>query len=138
MNHSAVGSSRFALVLSPFKSCLLQCVVLSAMRTQLHLRHHDTEGCLVCAGGAGTTAAGLLAACPTTVVPFFGDQPFWGEACRRAGVGPKPIPIDSLNKSKLVSALKFMGKPEVPDSLPSTESLQSVTELGMTGSSCIC
>ena len=51
------------------------------------------------------------------MVPFFGDQPFWGEACRRAGVGPKPIPIDSLNKSKLVSALKFMNKPEVPDSL---------------------
>ena len=28
-------------------------------------------------GGAGTTAAGLLASCPTTVVPFFGDQSFW-------------------------------------------------------------
>jgi UDP-glucoronosyl and UDP-glucosyl transferase len=28
-------------------------------------------------GGAGTVAAGLLAGCPTTVVPFFGDQPFW-------------------------------------------------------------
>lgn len=28
-------------------------------------------------GGAGTTAAGLIAACPTTVVPFFGDQSFW-------------------------------------------------------------
>ncbi|PQQ08941.1 sterol 3-beta-glucosyltransferase UGT80A2 isoform X1 [Prunus yedoensis var. nudiflora] len=27
-------------------------------------------------GGAGTTAAGLKAACPTTIVPFFGDQPF--------------------------------------------------------------
>ena len=41
-------------------------------------------------------------------------QPFWGEACRRAGVGPKPIPIDSLNKSKLIQALKYMAKPEVP------------------------
>lgn len=28
-------------------------------------------------GGAGTFAAGLLAACPTTIVPFFGDQSFW-------------------------------------------------------------
>ena len=123
----------FALVLLPFKSCRLQCVVLSAMRTQLHLRHRNTESCLVCAGGAGTTAAGLLAACPTTVVPFFGDQPFWGEACRRAGVGPRPIPIDSLNKSKLVSALKFMDKPEVPDSQPSTKMLQPVREPGVTG-----
>ncbi len=42
-------------------------------------------------------------------------QPFWGEACRRAGVGPKPISIDSLNKSKLIHALKYMAKPEVPD-----------------------
>ncbi|KUF95903.1 hypothetical protein AM588_10008422 [Phytophthora nicotianae] len=28
-------------------------------------------------GGAGTTAAGLLAGKPTFIVPFFGDQPFW-------------------------------------------------------------
>ena len=28
-------------------------------------------------GGAGTFAAGLLAACPTLIVPFFGDQSFW-------------------------------------------------------------
>ena len=46
-------------------------------------------------------------------------QPFWGEACRRAGVGPKPIPIDSLNKSKLIQALKYMAKPEVPNHPPS-------------------
>ena len=32
-------------------------------------------------GGAGTTAAGLFAACPTTVVPFFGDQSFWSAIC---------------------------------------------------------
>ena len=29
-------------------------------------------------GGAGTTAIGLKKGCPTVVVPFFGDQPFWG------------------------------------------------------------
>lgn len=28
-------------------------------------------------GGAGTTAAGLRAGCPTCIVPFFGDQFFW-------------------------------------------------------------
>jgi len=32
-------------------------------------------------GGAGTTAAGILAGRPTVVVPFFGDQPFWGAVC---------------------------------------------------------
>jgi sterol 3beta-glucosyltransferase len=30
-------------------------------------------------GGAGTTAAGLRAGCPTIIHPFFGDQFFWAE-----------------------------------------------------------
>lgn len=41
-------------------------------------------------GGAGTTAIGLLNGLPTLVVPFFGDQVFWGEMIARAGAGPKP------------------------------------------------
>jgi UDP:flavonoid glycosyltransferase YjiC (YdhE family) len=57
--------------------------------------------------------AGLLAACPTTVIPFFGDQAFWGSAAFRRGVGPKPIPIDNLSTKKLVEALHYMQKPEV-------------------------
>lgn len=64
-------------------------------------------------GGAGTTAAGLSAACPTTVVYFFGDQPFWGSACHRRGVGPSPISIDSLTVDKLVAALECMDDPAV-------------------------
>ncbi|KAJ4800582.1 Sterol 3-beta-glucosyltransferase [Rhynchospora pubera] len=59
-------------------------------------------------GGAGTTAAGLKAACPTTVVPFFGDQPFWGERIHDRGLGPAPIPVDQFSLSKLVSAINFM------------------------------
>ncbi|XP_038694884.1 sterol 3-beta-glucosyltransferase UGT80A2-like isoform X2 [Tripterygium wilfordii] len=64
-------------------------------------------------GGAGTTAAGLKAACPTTVVPFFGDQPFWGERVHDRGVGPAPIPVDEFSLPKLVEAIKFMLDPEV-------------------------
>lgn len=64
-------------------------------------------------GGAGTTSVGLLAACPTLVVPFFGDQPFWGSACHRAGVGPEPLGIDHLKTKRLVQALKFMQDPSV-------------------------
>src|SRR4029453_8464664 len=41
-------------------------------------------------GGAGTTAAGLLAARPTVVCPFQGDQHFWGAAVHRAWRGPPP------------------------------------------------
>ncbi|KAK9673393.1 hypothetical protein RND81_12G164900 [Saponaria officinalis] len=64
-------------------------------------------------GGAGTTAAGLKAACPTSIVPFFGDQPFWGERVHEKGVGPSPIPIEEFCLEKLVSAIRFMQDPMV-------------------------
>ncbi|XP_052170428.1 sterol 3-beta-glucosyltransferase UGT80A2 isoform X2 [Diospyros lotus] len=66
-------------------------------------------------GGAGTTAAGLKAACPTTIVPFFGDQPFWGERVHARGVGPSPIPVDEFSLPKLVDAIRFMLDPEVKE-----------------------
>lgn len=55
-------------------------------------------------GGAGTTAAGLLAGKPTFIVPFFGDQPFWGRAVVDAGVGVEPCPILDLTAEKLRDA----------------------------------
>ncbi|XP_034691018.1 sterol 3-beta-glucosyltransferase UGT80A2 isoform X2 [Vitis riparia] len=64
-------------------------------------------------GGAGTTAAGLKAACPTTIVPFFGDQPFWGERVHARGVGPSPIPVEEFSLHKLVDAINFMLDPKV-------------------------
>ncbi|CAN1246654.1 Sterol 3-beta-glucosyltransferase UGT80A2, partial [Linum grandiflorum] len=64
-------------------------------------------------GGAGTTAAGLKAACPTSIVPFFGDQPFWGDRVHARGVGPAPIPVDEFSTEKLVEAIKYMLDPEV-------------------------
>ncbi|KAI8539466.1 hypothetical protein RHMOL_Rhmol09G0185400 [Rhododendron molle] len=64
-------------------------------------------------GGAGTTAAGLKAACPTTVVPFFGDQPFWGERVHARGLGPAPIPIEEFSREKLIKAIHFMQDPTV-------------------------
>ncbi|KAK9057416.1 hypothetical protein SSX86_022251 [Deinandra increscens subsp. villosa] len=66
-------------------------------------------------GGAGTTAAGLKAACPTTIVPFFGDQPFWGDRVHSRGVGPSPIPVDQFTLNKLVDSIKFMLNPEVKE-----------------------
>ncbi|KAK2986386.1 hypothetical protein RJ640_026650 [Escallonia rubra] len=66
-------------------------------------------------GGAGTTAAGLKAACPTTIVPFFGDQPFWGERVHARGVGPAPIPVDEFSLPKLVEAIKYMLDPTVKE-----------------------
>ncbi|MQL71310.1 hypothetical protein Taro_003615 [Colocasia esculenta] len=66
-------------------------------------------------GGAGTTAAGLKAACPTTIVPFFGDQPFWGEQVHARGVGPPPIPVEQFSLPKLIDAINFMQEPEVKE-----------------------
>ena len=70
---------------------------------------------LVHHGGAGTTAAGLKAACPTTIVPFFGDQPFWGERVHDRGVGPLPIPVDEFSLPKLIDAINFMLDPKVKE-----------------------
>ncbi|KAF4335669.1 sterol glucosyltransferase [Fusarium beomiforme] len=63
-------------------------------------------------GGAGTTACGLLNAKPTTIVPFFGDQPFWGHMVHAGGAGPTPIPFKSLNSQNLAEAIRFCLAPE--------------------------
>uniref|UniRef100_A0A803LHZ6 Uncharacterized protein n=1 Tax=Chenopodium quinoa TaxID=63459 RepID=A0A803LHZ6_CHEQI len=64
-------------------------------------------------GGGGTTAAGLKAGCPTTIVPFFGDQFFWGERIHEKGLGPEPIPVHELTVEALSNAIEFMLEPEV-------------------------
>ena len=56
-------------------------------------------------GGAGTTAAGLRAACPTIICPFGFDQPFWGRQIAKLGVGIAPIPQRKLTDTILASAI---------------------------------
>ncbi|KAJ5993678.1 hypothetical protein N7451_009402 [Penicillium sp. IBT 35674x] len=63
-------------------------------------------------GGAGTTACGLINGKPTAIVPFFGDQPFWGEMVASAGAGPRPIPHKLLTVHNLIQAIKFCLTPE--------------------------
>ncbi|TID06557.1 Sterol 3-beta-glucosyltransferase UGT80A2 [Colletotrichum higginsianum] len=58
-------------------------------------------------GGAGTTACGLRNGKPTTIVPFFGDQPFWGDMVADAGAGPRPIPHKQLTPEKLTAAIQY-------------------------------
>ncbi|KAK0185951.1 glycosyltransferase family 1 protein [Armillaria mellea] len=62
-------------------------------------------------GGAGTTAAGLSKGLPTVVVPFFGDQGFWGNMIHKAGAGPAPIPPKSLTVDSLKDAVIFAISP---------------------------
>ncbi|KAI1314189.1 hypothetical protein F5Y03DRAFT_336363 [Xylaria venustula] len=66
-------------------------------------------------GGAGTTAAGIQAGKPTIVVPFFGDQPFWGAMVARAGAGPDPIPYKKLTAEGLAEAIRIALKPETQE-----------------------
>lgn len=63
-------------------------------------------------GGAGTSAAGIKAGKPTVVVPFFGDQPFWGAMIAKAGAGPTPIPNKQLTADNLAAAITEALKPE--------------------------
>ncbi len=57
-------------------------------------------------GGAGTTSAGLRAGVPSVVVPFFGDQPYWGRRIAELGVGPEPIPRKKLTAERLARAIQ--------------------------------
>jgi sterol 3beta-glucosyltransferase len=58
-------------------------------------------------GGAGTTAAGLRSGVPSIIVPFFGDQPFWGQRVAELGVGPAPIPRKQLTVDRLAQAIQI-------------------------------
>src|SRR5215470_1241229 len=64
-------------------------------------------------GGAGTTAAGVRAGLPTVIVPFFGDQFFWGRVVADAGAGPEPIPIHRLDVETLTAAFDACRRPQM-------------------------
>lgn len=54
----------------------------------------------------------VLAGRPTVVVPFFGDQPFWGAMTARAGAGPDPVPFKHLTSDSLSKAVLKALTPE--------------------------
>ncbi|KAG2020981.1 glycosyltransferase family 28 domain-containing protein [Coprinopsis cinerea AmutBmut pab1-1] len=68
---------------------------------------NDRVAAVVHHGGAGTTAIGIAKGRPTVIVPFFGDQAFWGDMVYRAGAGPRPIPKAELTVKKLRDAIVF-------------------------------
>ena len=64
-------------------------------------------------GGAGTSAIGLKLGKPTMIVPFFGDQPFWGSMIAKAGAGyHEPVPYKALTVEKLVDGIRECLLPE--------------------------
>lgn len=89
--------------------------------------------CVVHHGGAGTTAAGIATGRPTVIVPFFGDQPFWGSMVAKAGAGPEPMPYKELNADKLATAIMEALAPtalEKAGELGAKISQESGTEMG--------
>lgn len=58
------------------------------------------------AGGIGTLTTALKAGLPTLVVPFGGDNLFWGWQIERLGVGPKAIHVKNLTTPLLAMRLK--------------------------------
>ena len=64
-------------------------------------------------GGAGTTAIGIAMGKPTVVVPFFGDQPFWGAMIYRAGAGPEPVPFKKMTEEILAESITKALGPEI-------------------------
>ena len=77
-------------------------------------------------GGAGTTHEGLRWGRPTLVCPVFGDQPFWGRAVARLGVGPAPLPLKRLDVVGLSAALRDLQSPDLQERARAlSEKLQS-------------
>ncbi|CAK7199056.1 hypothetical protein SEUCBS139899_001724 [Sporothrix eucalyptigena] len=66
-------------------------------------------------GGAGTTAIALKCGLPIMVVPFFGDQYFWGSMIEKSKVGPKPVPYKRLTAERLADGIKYLLGEEARD-----------------------
>lgn len=78
----------------------------------IHDAPHDwlfpRMGALIHHGGAGTTAAGLRAGVPATVVAHMADQPYWGRRLYELGMGARPIPRYKLSAARLAQAIQTM------------------------------
>jgi UDP:flavonoid glycosyltransferase YjiC (YdhE family) len=64
-------------------------------------------------GGAGTTAAGFRAGLPTQIIPFFGDQPFWGRRVVELEAGPRSLDRGKLSAEIFAEALAALDDPVV-------------------------
>ena len=56
-------------------------------------------------GGAGTTSAGLRFGRPTLIIPFSGDQYFWGTRVHELSCGPEPLNRKKLTSEKFTKSL---------------------------------
>jgi UDP:flavonoid glycosyltransferase YjiC (YdhE family) len=59
---------------------------------------------------------------PSILIPFLGDQPFWGRRVHDLGVGPAPIPRSKLTVDGLAGAIQ--------EAVTNTAMRQRAVELG--------
>lgn len=71
----------------------------------------ERVACIVHHGGAGTTAAATAMGKPSVIVPFFGDQSFWGAMVWKSGIGPRPIAVKALTADLLARAIREALRP---------------------------
>ncbi|MFN7996839.1 MAG: glycosyltransferase [Bryobacteraceae bacterium] len=64
-------------------------------------------------GGSGTSHSAVRAGVPSIVTPFAGDQFFWAECLRLAGVAPPPVDGRRPKAQAFASALDFAGTARV-------------------------
>jgi sterol 3beta-glucosyltransferase len=57
-------------------------------------------------GGSGTTGCALHSGVPSFVVPFGFDQDMWGRRSAELGVGPMPLPFQSLTAENLAARMR--------------------------------
>jgi sterol 3beta-glucosyltransferase len=57
-------------------------------------------------GGAGTVSEAIRAGVPSVVIPYSGEQKFWGNRLYRLRGAPPPIPRMQLSDSKLSQAIR--------------------------------
>lgn len=63
-------------------------------------------------GGAGTTHLALRSGAPSMIVPFGGDQFFWGHRIAALGVGPAPLARGRLTAPRLAEAIRVLTSSE--------------------------
>jgi UDP:flavonoid glycosyltransferase YjiC (YdhE family) len=64
-------------------------------------------------GGSGTSHAAARAGVPSVVAPFAGDQPFWADRLRRAGVAPAPVKPHAPDAEAIAAAVAFASRDTV-------------------------
>lgn len=61
---------------------------------------------LICHGGIGTVGAGLRAGIPALVIPFFGDQHYWGRRVHEVGAGPASLANNRVTPERALRACR--------------------------------